>query len=72
MMHDGCTFGGMFVAYGGLTKQKNILSDLVIYDIEANTWVKYTLPKNIDSTEIGPRFMHTLTSVVPIEKKTIF
>lgn len=39
-MHSGAVHGSQFVIYGGMNKDKEILQDLLIYDIDAMTWVK--------------------------------
>eukprot|EP00347_Sterkiella_histriomuscorum_P016545 403352782 len=64
MMHSGDTFGSTFVIYGGMNKQKQVLNQLLIYDIEAMTWVKAVKKKKSSDISICPKFMHTLTAVI--------
>lgn len=70
MQLGGCTLGATFMIYGGIGREKEIFSDVCIYDLEAFTWVRVTRPKKFKKVNIGPRYLHTLTACVPHVTKT--
>ena len=65
MMHDGGVYGCIYLSYGGINKEKIVLDDLNLYDLEALTWIKMEQTNKERNSHIGPRFWHTLTACLP-------
>ncbi|CDW74757.1 kelch motif family protein [Stylonychia lemnae] len=64
MMHDGDVYGSQFVIFGGMTKEKTVIDQMLIYDLEALTWVSAVQNKKNPGITLGPKFMHSLTAVI--------
>jgi hypothetical protein len=66
MLHVAGIYGGCYIVHGGIYGEDNrILEDFAMYDFTMGMWgIFKQSKKNKEKCIIGPRFCHTMTSVV--------
>jgi len=70
MYQASAVFGNIMFIHGGLnTEDKSSYSDLLLYDWENFHWTKLKRTKVFKDSNIGHRWMHTMTTVVSQEWK---
>ena len=71
MYHSSAVFGNIMMIHGGLnTEDKTVYDDLFLYNIDIHTWISIKRPKTFYESNIGKRWMHSMTTVISSECKS--